>query len=958
MIGRAFLVALVACMVPATGQGGTFYCDPARGSPQGDGSIERPWSTLEEVLSARLIQLCEKDGKAINPSAPVKPGDTVLLRSGWHGVVRIPRGYNDRPITIAADKGHLPQVGWIEIGEGRKWLVKGLTVSPSLAPAPLKRPPHDLVMLGEGGGEESAELVVEDCFVYSVLDTSKWTAKDWVEKPASGIWLGRHGKGHVARNNYVLNTRFGINLCAPECLCEGNVVANFSADGIRATRDGQIVQYNVIKNNFVGARDGDDNHDDGIQVFLFNKGTGTLRNITLRGNIILARETDGLPFPNPLQGIGCFDGPLVNFTVEKNVVCVNHYHGVSLYDAQGCTIQDNACFSRWKDKPRPWVMLGQKKNQARGNTVRNNLAHSFGFKADAEVKTENNQEVTEAVFRARLAELAALIDGKFGREHPAAKRPRLEAAPKPPARPQVFLDTRVASTPVTGKTIQVPAGGNFQAAIQNATPGDEIVLQAGATYTGNFLLPAKGASGKWITIRTSNLAGLPKEGERAGPQHAKAMPKIVDPNGSGAISTALNAGYYRLIGLEVTVVPSVKNAWALVKLGSGGEDQKSLATVAHHLILDRLYVHGDPKQNCFRCVALNSAHTAVIDSCLTEGHAQGFDAQAIGGWNGPGPFKIVNNYLEGSGENVMFGGADPLIPDLVPSDIEFRRNHCFKPLSWKIGDPSYAGIPWTVKNLFELKNARRVWIEGNLLENNWVHAQAGTAILFTVRNQNGKAPWSAVQDVTMINNRLRNTPTAFVVMGEDSPNQSQPSQRFLIQNNLFEQIERTAFTITSAADDVEIDHNTFLPTDYSAFFMTGLGGHDASGKVVGKPCKRFKLTNNIMGFGLYGPGVDGGQNTFAEAFPELTWDKNLFVGYGEGRAQSAMTNKAYPAGSLFEPKQTASGASGDADWPAVGFADYPGGNYRLAPKSKYKGLGTDGKDLGVDMDALGAVIKP
>jgi hypothetical protein len=452
-----------------------------------------------------------------------------------------------------------------------------------------------------------------------------------------------------------------------------------------------------------------------------------------------------------------------------------------------------------------------------------------------------------------------------------------EGAPTPPEPPRVFLRTSVASTPVTGKTIRVVADGDFQAALDGADPGDEIILEAGATYTGNFILPAKGASGKWITIRSSNTDGLPKEGVRVGPRHAAAMPRIVDPNGNGAISTALSAGYYRLIGLEVTVSPSVENAWALVKLGNGGRDQNSLKVVAHHFILDRMYVHGDPSKNCFRCVAMNSAHTAVIDSYLAEGHAQGFDAQAICGWNGPGPFKIVNNYLEGSGENVMFGGADPHVSDLVPSDIEFRYNHCFKPLSWKIDDPAYAGIPWAVKNLFELKNARRVLIEGNVFENNWVHAQNGTAILFTVRNQDGKAPWCAVQDVTMINNVVRNSPTGFVVMGEDSPNRSQQSQRFLIHNNLFERIERMAFYITSAADDVEIDHNTFVPANYMAFCMTGLAGHDTSGKVKGKPCKRFKLTNNIMGFGLYGPGIDGGQNTFAEAFPELTWDKNLPV---------------------------------------------------------------------------------
>jgi len=104
---------------------------------------------------------------------------------------------------------------------------------------------------------------------------------------------------------------------------------------------------------------------------------------------------------------------------------VNHYHGVSLYDAQGCTIQENVCFSR-EPKLRPWVMLGQKSKQARGNTVRNNLAHSFNFKADAEVKAENNLPVTEAVFQEKLAEMAVFINLKFGALHLTANRPRLE----------------------------------------------------------------------------------------------------------------------------------------------------------------------------------------------------------------------------------------------------------------------------------------------------------------------------------------------------------------------------------------------------------------------------------------------------------------------------------------------------------------------------------------------------
>ena len=144
------------------------------------------------------------------------------------------------------------------------------------------------------------------------------------------------------------------------------------------------------------------------------------------GGLVDARERDDLPFPNGLQGIGCFDGPLVGFLVEKNVVCVNHWHGITLGDAQGCTVRDNTAFSRWGGKAVPWVMLGQKKNLARGNTAQGNRAHSFSFDADPDVKAEDNEKVTEAIFRQRMAELSAAIDSRFGALHPAAKRPRLE----------------------------------------------------------------------------------------------------------------------------------------------------------------------------------------------------------------------------------------------------------------------------------------------------------------------------------------------------------------------------------------------------------------------------------------------------------------------------------------------------------------------------------------------------
>ncbi|MGH9849754.1 MAG: hypothetical protein ACREBD_07825, partial [Blastocatellia bacterium] len=341
-----------------------------------------------------------------------------------------------------------------------------------------------------------------------------------------------------------------------------------------------------------------------------------------------------------------------------------------------------------------------------------------------------------------------------------------------PELPRVFLDTTYV--PPTRAPKLVSAGEDLQAAINAAQPGDVLTLQAGATFTGNFTLPAKSGS-DWIIIRTSaGDSSLPPPGTRITPAYANVMPKIVAPNGAPALTALDSAHHFRFIGIEFTVAPSVTQAFNVILLGA---DQTSLAQMPHNLIFDRVYIHGHPDRNLRRGIALNSASSAVIDSHISDCHEIGADSQAIMGWNGPGPYKIVNNYLEGSGENILFGGEDPNVTNLIPSDIEIRRNYCFKPLSWREGDPTYGGRHWSVKNLFELKNAQRVLIDGNVFENNWVDSQNGYGILFTVRNQDDTAPWSVVQDVTFTNNIVRRATGVFNILGTDNFNQSAQGRR-------------------------------------------------------------------------------------------------------------------------------------------------------------------------------------
>jgi hypothetical protein len=515
------------------------------------------------------------------------------------------------------------------------------------------------------------------------------------------------------------------------------------------------------------------------------------------------------------------------------------------------------------------------------------------------------------------------FDGGF----PAASRMTVsQAAPAAtPELPRVYLDTTYVAP--KGRTIHVAAGDDFQDALDRARPGDVITLQAGAIFTGNFTLPFKSGS-EWIIVRTSAPdSSLPPPGARVTPEYAKVMPKIVAPNDAPALEAPDGAHHYRFIGIEFTVARNVNRAYNVILLGA---DQTSTSQLPHDLIFDRVYVHGHPDTTVRRGIALNSASTAVIDSWISDCHEESAESQAIMGWNGPGPFKIVNNYLEGAGENIMFGGVDPKIKNLVPSDIEFRRNHCFKPRTWKTGEPDYGKRHWMVKNLFELKNAQRVLIDGNVFEHNWVDAQNGFAILFTVRNQDGGAPWSVVQDVTFTNNIVRRVAAVINLSGIDNNHPSAQSRRFHIVNNLFEEVNgqrwgggNGTFLQIGGVPDVYVAHNTILQSGSIIFAHHG-------------PNAGFVFSDNIAAHNEYGMVGDGhgiGNPTIGFYFPGGIFKRNVIAG---GKREN------YPADNFFLNSLA-----------EAGFVDQVRGDYRLAASSKYKKAATDGKDIGCDVDALG-----
>ena len=478
-------------------------------------------------------------------------------------------------------------------------------------------------------------------------------------------------------------------------------------------------------------------------------------------------------------------------------------------------------------------------------------------------------------------------------------------------------------------TLAVNAGGDLQAAINAAKPGDTILVQAGAIFTGYFSLPAKNGT-SYITIRSSAAdSALPADGVRMTPAYAALLPKIRSTSSGPAFRAVAGSSYWRLQFLEISPSSS-SNTSDLVQFGSGGSSQNTLAVVPHHLVIDRSYLHGDPSYGQRRGVSLNSGDAQVVNSYFADFKSTTYDTQAICGWNGPGPFLIDNNYLEAAAENVMFGGTDPYIPNLIPSHITIRRNLIAKPKAWMTQG-------WTIKNLVELKNASDVTIDGNTLEYSWLANQQGYAFMLSPRNQSGTAPWSQVKNVTISNNVVRHVAAVINITGYDNLATAQQTQNINLLNNLFYDVSSAwtrsatspatgrAIFIGAGPKDIVVEHNTMISAA-SGLFIDG-GASPTGVQVAG-----LVFNDNVVHAGKY--AVYG--NAQGEGTKGLNYYAPLyqFLGNVIGHTSTA----AYPSGTDLPDLATLEAQ----------FVDYAHDDYRLTSGN------TLPAGVGVDFTALDA----
>jgi hypothetical protein len=103
----------------------------------------------------------------------------------------------------------------------------------------------------------------------------------------------------------------------------------------------------------------------------------------------------------------------------------------------------------------------------------------------------------------------------------------------------------------------------------------------------------------------------------------------------------------------------------------------------------------------------------------------------------------------------------------------------------------------------------------------------------------------------------------------------------------------------------------------------------------GPPSYRANYTNNLCShntYGIHGSGYASGTASIAAYDLGGTVTKNVLAG---GLASS------YPEGNYFPPTMM-----------DVGFVNLSGGDYHLSLTSPYRGAGSDGKDLGANIDLI------
>lgn len=495
-----------------------------------------------------------------------------------------------------------------------------------------------------------------------------------------------------------------------------------------------------------------------------------------------------------------------------------------------------------------------------------------------------------------------------------------------------------------------------------------IQLTAGNLYAGSFNTPPSGTYSGHLVIRTGTLAAFPVDFDgnistRVSPADFPNMATIKTTSAAGPIRIGANCQKIWIEGVDIMTAHTT----SAVIIGGSLFSITASAAVPNTIGVVHCYIHQDPTAAVptlnVRGIAAEGDNLLLAGNYVSRWVSTGADPGAYGCVGTCfGRQDIVNNYLEGTGENVAFGGGDTFLDGVEswPHDIWFYHNFSFK-------NPAWLNNGWPVKNQFEFKKIERITIVGNIFDGSWTHGQTGECFALKSTNQGGTAPDAPSVDITIRFNIIRNCGcfAQIVTAGDQVPSPhpvNNPLSRLEIRDNLAYDLYdigppggtpgnndvgflKMAGVAVNLATDWSYEHNTLS--------FTAKAGPEQifTGSTISRvpTIDRITVRDNICAYGTYGwlgQGKAEGTASLTTWWTNYLATHNLMHSIGGGRPAPSMTN--YPSGNFYEASET-----------AVGYVNIDGKNFAIPDGTLYGKNGTraasdnalfpGGKAMGADV---------
>ena len=364
----------------------TYYSDPVDGLASNNGSKQSPWGNLESVMAT---------GQSF------VEGDTLCLLSGNHGAPRIYDQNYSSVVTIAALWGESPFISDLRIERSSGITLEGIAVDGSLIIDPTRDEKDRWMIMGDVA---THHITFRKMSIQSATSIEGWTKTDWYRRSMSAMDM--RGSNISVEHSQILNVYHGLSLRGDHSLVAHCLIDNFAGDGIRGLGSFSTYEWNVVRDAYVN--DYAIQHDDAFQAYNLEPDP-KIEGVIIRNNQFMQFLDPITSFieqndlvSHEMQGVIITDGYADSWVVENNLVANDHFHGITLYGARHCRVQNNTVIQppHTTDTDVPWIRLTVQTKTGQqnfDNVIRNNLAAMFTtWEYAASSVFENNTDIDQA----------------------------------------------------------------------------------------------------------------------------------------------------------------------------------------------------------------------------------------------------------------------------------------------------------------------------------------------------------------------------------------------------------------------------------------------------------------------------------------------------------------------------------------------------------------------------------